>query len=282
MTPLSIEIHFPESRSQNYHEVVKNARLFTGFSEKPNILKISGIEEVFGRWESFSIVLNYSVKWAGTTVYLNGKALLPYNNAMFYYLQSIKTCYHNYCEAFDKAGFCAQFDWGCSRMNYYLKSIAGYGNKWYKEGAFSEGKWVIDKGKLLSVMGEEARMKLAEYCPAFKIENIEKKVRLLPGSITIDGNWEVEYEPVLTESGIRQVPIGISFIEQDPEELPTKGLMPTVSFPVQKNDQVDQEVIDLSKIDFEMLSDEEINILLEKYREGKITGKPPRWEDVPF
>ena len=132
-------------------------------------------------------------------------------------------------------------------------------------------------------MGEEAKMKFASCCPAFNIENIGKKISLLPESITIDKNWEVEYESELTESGVKKVPVGIAFIEPEEEGKPAGGFMVDITEGIKERGVLDgQGPVDLSKIDLSKLSNEEVNKLIDKYREGKITGKPPRWEDVPF
>lgn len=47
----SLEIHFHESRSKSYKEVLKRAKLFKGFTTGPNVLSITDIDELFGRWE---------------------------------------------------------------------------------------------------------------------------------------------------------------------------------------------------------------------------------------
>lgn len=224
MQPFSIEIHFPFSRSKIYPDTLKHARLFSDFRQNPNILKITDIDELFGRWDDFSIVIFNTTKWAGTTVFFCGKPLLPYKNSFFYALLDVKRCYGQYKENTDKVGYCSESDWGCHRLNNmgrYFKGLDLYmKNPWYKYGHFIDAKtWAVDKSRIFEVLSEEAFLTLADTCPGYNPERIRQFVLKLPDQITIDDNWEIEYKLDVESSGLKGLPVSINFVaDPEPEE----------------------------------------------------------------
>lgn len=226
MSTFSLEIHFPSSRSKNYPEVVKRARLFSDFTERPNVLKVHDIDELFGRWDDFSVVIFGATKWAGTTVYFGGKPILPYKNDFFYKLLDLKHCYEGYKGSVDKTGYCSDSDWGCRQLTSIGRYFEGpnlYMRKpWYKYGHFIDATtWGIDKNRIFEVLSEEAMLKMANECPGFDPARIEEFVSKLPDQIKVDGNWEVEYRLDVNSKGLVGIPININFVAY-PEPAPEK------------------------------------------------------------
>lgn len=224
MSDFILEIHFPFSRSKTYPDVMKHARLFSDFSEKPNVLRITNPDELFGRWDAFSIVIFGTTKWAGTNVYFDGKPVLPYKNDFFYKLLDIKHCYGQYKNCADKTGFCSAADWGCHRLKHigrYFKLSAYYvKNPFYKFGYFKDSEtWLIDKERILNVISEEARLGMINKCPAFNLDRVKKAIAELPDQIKIGGNWEIDYKLGVGSNGILGIPESINFIT-NPEPEP--------------------------------------------------------------
>lgn len=270
MKPFSLEIHFPVSRSKNYREIVKRARLFSGFTENPNILKITDIDELFGRWDDFSIVLHNSTKWVGTTLYFDGSAILPYSNRIFYALQEMKECYRFYKEEFDKESFCSHSDWGCKLISLFPRNLTSYGFNWYKSGKFEGKDWIVNKERIYSIILEEARIRTLLHCPVFRLERLKQSIDSLPGKIILDENWEIECESMLTEKGIEQVPVNINFIEKEIPRQIRAGLIPRFKEDPEVEPEQETE---------EQKADRLINEYLKKKKEQ---DKPTKWEDEPF
>lgn len=217
MESISLEIHFPASRSKNYLEVLKHARLFSQFTEAPNVLKITDLDELFGRWDNFSVVIFGATRWTGTTVYFDGKPVLPYKNDFFYRLLDIKHCYEGYKGSADKAGHCSESDWGCRQLKgigRYFEGHSLYMHKpWYKYGRFLDATtWEIDKNRIFEVLSEEAMLTMANICPGYDPARVEEFVSKLPDQIKIDQNWEIEYRLDVNNKGLVGIPISINFV----------------------------------------------------------------------
>lgn len=226
MNKFNLEIHFPASQSKNYPEVMRHARLFSGFTEKPNVLKIIEIEEVFRRWEAFSIVLFGATKWTGTTVYFDGIPVLPYKNDFFYKLLDVKQCHSQYTKSTDKQSYCSGSDWGCYRLKVIGRYVCLPGfyisNPFYRYGHFNGAEtWMIDKDRILENLAEEARIIFADKCLAFDLERIKMFVSKLPDQINLDENWETEYKLDIGKEGMTGIPVNINFVANpEPKPLP--------------------------------------------------------------
>lgn len=232
MGSFSLEIHFPFSRSKSYPEVLKQARLFTDFREKPNVLSISDIDELFGRWDSFSTVIFGATKWAGTNVYFDGRLVIPYKNEFFYLLLDVKQCYKQYKQSTDKLGFCSGSDWGCYRLkqigryinvsNYYIR------NPFYRYGYFKDNEtWIIDKNRIFEIMAEEAKITMADNCPGFDMDRVNRAIAKLSDQIRIGGNWEIEYKLDVDKKGLVGIPTNVNFV---PNPEPPTPLTPEEEF----------------------------------------------------
>jgi hypothetical protein len=230
MRDFSLEIHFPVSRSKNYQNVVKNARLFFGFSENPNILRITDINELFGRWDNFSIVIFGATKWSGTNVFFCGKPVIPYRNEFFYKLLDLKHCYLSRQSCIDRAGHCTSSDWGCRKLTHLSRSIGGlYSQReFYKVGFFKDPTtWIIDKERIFTNLLTEAEIRLVNICPGFSLDNIRIEVENLPDQIDVNVNWQVTYRTEVNSSGIVRVPVDIDYIDPEvniEENIQRKGL----------------------------------------------------------
>ena len=233
MEPFSIEIHFLASRSKDYPATLDSARMFSGFTENPNVLKITDVKELFGRWEAFTQVLFNTTRWVGTEVFFRGKPLSPFKNSFFYSLQEVMQCYRQYEEGIDKTGYCSASDWGC----YKLKGVGRYFNTynnmylrwpWFKHGHFTGSKtWTIDKNRIYEILSEEAMLNMASSCPMYDPKRIEEFVSKLPDQIVIDKHWKIEYKGDIGASGIPiGIPTGISFVEDpEPDTVPVEALL---------------------------------------------------------
>lgn len=275
MVGFSIEICFPVSRSKNYKEVLKNARLFNGFSTDPNILSITDIDELFGRWENFAIVLHYSTKWTGTVVYFQKKAILPYTHRLFYFLQEIKYCYKGFQTAVDKTGYCSGNNWGCQKLNFFEKRLPGYGNKWYRIGKFEDNSWVVDKEKLKTIMQEEAKMKILPCCPVFNFERVESKINELPDTIKLDENWEVDFEAVVTHTGIVQIPVSINYVQRHLGQMHENE---NINLPFSDDENPESK----PKVNGNLNENQWADQMIDDYLNKKQKKMPPHWEDEPF
>lgn len=229
MNPFSIEIHFPVSKSKSYPDVLKHARLFFNFSENPNILKVTDIDELFGRWDDFSIVIFNTTKWAGTNVFYRGTPVIPYKNDFFYTLLNLKYCYNAFMGEINKDGFCENSSWGCRKMDFMARRISGRyfsGTYWYRFGYFvDENTWKIDKISILKTLAEEAKMKTLDICPAFNFERIKRFVNQLPETIKVDENWDIEYQAEITDQGKVLIPVSIRHVDiEQPEINPAGGV----------------------------------------------------------
>lgn len=248
-----VQIQFLKSRSKNYIDVLRCAGLFDNFSAgERNVLTIESIKELFGRWDDFSVVIWNTTKWSGTNVYFCGSPVLPYTNDFFYRLMDVKTCYANYSRDISMS-FCEDSDWGCHQLTNigrYLDDGSYRRPNWFDFGKFkNKSTWEIDKEKLLLALNREAKIKMCDKCPAFIWSNICKKVNDLPDTINIEKNWRVTYRLDHDENGPVNVPAGI---------LPIMGNMVEEEIPIQND------------IDFENLTDQEVNDLIEKYLRGKL------------
>jgi hypothetical protein len=266
----SIEIHFLPSRSKAYPDVLKHARLFFQFSDNPNILKITDVDELFGRWDDFSIVIFNATKWAGTNVFFCGKPVLPYRNDFFYTLQETKTCYSNFQIVCDKEGFCMAAPWGCHRIKSLEKKITGlYGNFWYRYGHFlNEDTWAVDKERILKILTEEAKLKMLDICPGFDVERIRHSVNKLPEMINLDENWEIEYKADITSDGMFMVPESIHHKFIEPPKIAPGGLN-----------------IRINQVPDKKLERDEINDFLDQLLEQKKKKENPgsgKWEETSF
>lgn len=251
MTNFSISIQFPVSRSKSYRDVIKNAKLFSDFSQNPNILKITDIGEIFGRWDNFSFVIFNTTKWAGTNVFFCDKPLLPYKNEFFYKLLDLKHCFKEYTNSFDKIGFCTESDWGCKRLKNLTRYFGSYAffltNPWYKYGRFiDENTWLIDKNKIYEVLTEEVSMKIVDSCPAFKVERIMDCINKLPNQIKIDENWAIEYKTDFLEKGRIQIPSGIRHVTKEQNTQTDTGgrLIVRIGNKESEDDKLEDEDID--------------------------------------
>ena len=273
MTPFSIEIHFPNSRSKNYPDVIKRARLFFNFSENPNVLRITDVNELFGRWEDFTIVIWGATKWAGTNVFFCGSPVLPYKNDFFYTLQEIKYCFSQYNSCTDKITHCPDSHWGCKRIKDTSRLIDwryGAGRYWYKTGKFIDDKtWKVDKKQILLNIFDEARKKMLSVCPFYDQKKIESTVDELPNTITVDNHWTIEYQSEVGRNGVTRVPKSInhvalsdSHVDQLIKENPYSPIEPEAKQPKQKNESID---------DF-----------LDQMLEQRKKKDPGRWEETPF
>jgi hypothetical protein len=247
-----IEIQFLKSRSKNYPDVVKHAGLFFDFTAgENNILKIDNIQELFGRWDDFSIVIFGATKWAGTNVFFCGKPVLPYTNDFFYLLLDVKNCYDNFSKDI-ALSFCTDSNWGCRQLKNikrYLNEINPYRLTWYNFGSFSDkNTWRIDKVKLLAVLKNESEGRMCSHCPAFFWENISKKVNSLPDEIKAGEHWEILYQLDHNVNGPANIAIGVTPVIRD---------QPTKIVPIQED------------FDFDNLTDDQVNDLIEKYLRGK-------------
>lgn len=147
-----------------------------------------------------------------------GSPVLPYNNDFFYRLLNVRLCFQEYQGRADKPGFCSQRGWGCNRVESVARWVTSdfFGKPfWYEYGYFqSDGIWVVQKQKIVSVLLEEARVKMVDQCPAFNPDVIQSAVDGLPDFIYIDNeNWEIVYKTDFRENGPVRVPVGILWRE---------------------------------------------------------------------
>jgi len=272
----SLEIHFPVSRSKNYQNVLKNARLFFDFTEHPNILRITDIDELVGRWDNFSIVIFGATQWSGTNVFFCGNPVIPYRNEFFYKLLDLRHCYNAMKGSYERDGYCKASDWGCRKLTQYSRTISGpYANYcFYKIGKFKDPKtWIIDKERLVKLLEIEAEIRLVDVCPAFWLGNIQNAVNSLVDEIRINDNWQVTYKTEIGTNGPVKVPASIDYI--DPEEpytepTPRRGL----TFSISSRDESDEQ----GKDDGQKSIDDFLDDLLEKRKKKD----DETWEETSF
>jgi hypothetical protein len=194
--PALIEIHFTPSRSKSMADVMRSARVFSGFDPAGYVLRINSVHELFGRWDDFTVVIWNSTKWIGTTVYFRGRPVIPYNNDFFYLLQNVRRCHGVYASQADKSLYCAGGCWGCHQLTYvarYLDEQRYQARCWYRFGKFADqSTWLVDRGQILTVLREEVRLKMVDVCPAWNDNRLDDAVAELPQSITLGAAWDIE------------------------------------------------------------------------------------------
>lgn len=273
----SLEIHFPVSRSKNYQSVLKNARLFFGFTENPNILRINDIDELFGRWENFSIVIFGATKWSGTNVFFCGKPVIPYQNEFFYKLLDLKHCYLSRQGCVDREGHCKSCDWGCRKLTYYSRSITRTftHNCFYKVGHFKDSTtWVIDKEKIIKQLLVESEIRMLDVCPGFSEGNIRDAVKSLTDEIKIDDNWDVTFKTEIGATGPVNIPESIEYIM--PDQILSVGPSGIgLTFSIKSEDEpVEEKGSEFNK--------DAIDEFLDNLLEQRNRKKGGKWEETSF
>ena len=218
------EIRFHKSTSKNFRLVLKNARLFSNFTEGEVNTITTTSEEIFNLWDSFNLVFHNSKSWAGSIVLHNGSPLVSYKQRSdwFYSILDLKNCYKWFSKAYDKEEYCNDGGcWGCKRLNsvlrHYTSSFWSMGC-WYNYGKFTDPKtWIIDKRKISLILKEEARIKLVDTCPVYIDTAIDKYVGELADLITVDDvRWKVKFAQDVTDAGSCLIPIGVEPIIYEP------------------------------------------------------------------
>lgn len=188
--PFSIEIRFLPSRSKAMADVIHHAGLFQGFDVKSYSLRITSVDELFGRWDNFTVVIWTVTKWVGTTVYFGGRPVLPYTNDFFYLLQNIRNCHGVYKGQTDKPGYCAGGCWGCHQLTHvarYMDDQRYQARCWYRFGKFRDQQvWEVDRVRVLEVLREEVRLKMINICPAWDGNRLSDTVAQLPETIELN------------------------------------------------------------------------------------------------
>jgi hypothetical protein len=256
--PALIEIHFTPSRSKSMADVMRSARVFSGFDPAGYVLRINSVHELFGRWDDFTVVIWNSTKWIGTTVYFRGRPVIPYNNDFFYLLQNVRRCHGVYASQADKSLYCAGGCWGCHQLTYvarYLDEQRYQARCWYRFGKFADqSTWLVDRGQILTVLREEVRLKMVDVCPAWNDNRLDDAVAELPQSITLGAAWDIEYRLDYRQDGPVYVPVGICHKQNYDGYVRMAKLPAPTTFG-------DHPPVDISK-----LTDAEINELIERHR----------------
>lgn len=276
-----IKIQFRKSRAKNYNEVILRAKRFSGFiqSQDRNVIIINDIDELIGRWMDFNAIIFSVTKWVGTSVFFNGKELIPYSNKFFYKLLDMTQCYKFYKEDPNKKCYCTTKNWGCMKLSGIARSpheCCFAHAQWYKRGHFIDDKtWKIDKADLLAELLDEAKLKLIDQCPAFDPDRVTKLVKELPDTIRVDNqNWEIIYRTDFApDGGVIYIPESINVIgdifDSVPEVFRLPYLKKSSKSESEQEPEYDIHEIDLISPDPEHISNRDADILIDEYLKRK-------------
>jgi hypothetical protein len=214
-----IDIYIPESKSRLYASVISRAKSTEYYDENTGLFSVPGLLKLFTVWDDFRYIIWTSQKWAGFTVQINNRPVMPYSNDYFYYLQDLYYCIRN--RVVDESGpeYCVQSGWGCRLVNGINRMIGNTNynvTPWYKFGKFTNSEnWQINKTAIFTVLRTQAEETMCAYCPYFDINRTIQNIDSLPDNLILDEKWQILYNIDYNKTGsAAYIPVSIHHLDQ--------------------------------------------------------------------
>lgn len=209
--------------------VVRECARFENFNQIGSFYLLETTDtEALQRWAGFQVILLNAYTWASFQLKLNEEIVLDKVNVKkwFYSLQEVRQCINEYSEVSSPDQFCRESAWGCRKLKSveFLPDFYDRNKGWFTFGSLEDGKWKIDKMKVVQVLAREAELKHLESCPNFDIDRIVRAVHALPPYIDIaTRNWKLVTSIQLVDGEYRNAVSGIEwigrYIDYNPKEI---------------------------------------------------------------
>ena len=220
--PKILKIEFSKkTSSKSLPEALRLSQKLKATTEQDLVRIELDIKEVFNLWEWINSLLNIVGKWKDFDIYYKDRVCNDSKEfkRLFYDLQEIRMCYHTMQDDPEDYEKCND-KWGCKKLKYISLGLRDAGVKhWFEYGhQVNNETWEIDKNRILNEMQIEIDRKHLKACPAFPLKRIQDVIEALPGEISLDKNWEVEYTNELISGEMVKVSKTIHFnalLEED-------------------------------------------------------------------